>query len=211
MERSTTFRRLGTSPVLVTQLGLGGASLGDLYQRISHVQALDTVQVAHELGLHFYDTAPWYGLGLSESRMGLALSSLPREDVVLSSKIGRALTPVARPEEGWEGYGWANSLPFTMSFGFTADDIDAQLADSLQRIGVGRIDCVVIHDLEPQTWQVPNCTQPWRADVPLCCMRTPLRAHSSTAAPLVMFPVFTHTVATCADTMPTAASCVLTC
>ena len=90
-ERSGTYRRLGTSPVLVTQLGLGGASLGDLYERVSHMQALETCLCAHDLGVQFFDTAPWYGLGLSESRMGLALSSLPREDYVLSSKIGRKL------------------------------------------------------------------------------------------------------------------------
>ncbi len=64
-------------------LGLGGASIGDLFCKISNEQALDTVNTAYESGVRYYDTAPWYGLGLSEARIGLALHDKPRDSYIM--------------------------------------------------------------------------------------------------------------------------------
>jgi D-threo-aldose 1-dehydrogenase len=79
--------------VKVPELGLGGASLGDLYCKISSEQALNTVTTAYDCGVRYFDTSPWYGLGLSEQRMGLALHDKPRDTYILQSKVGRYLVP----------------------------------------------------------------------------------------------------------------------
>ena len=88
--RAQVRRRVGRSAVEVTQLGLGGASLGDLFATISTADALGAVDSSWDAGVRYYDTAPWYGLGLSESRVGLGLHGRARGDFVLSSKQGRS-------------------------------------------------------------------------------------------------------------------------
>ena len=82
-------RTLGTSGVAVTALGFGGATLGGVGDRVSETEAHDVVRSAFAGGIRYFDTAPLYGHGLSEKRLGRALSSLPRDDFVLSSKVGR--------------------------------------------------------------------------------------------------------------------------
>jgi len=77
----------------VPKLGLGGASLGGLFQPVSNEQGLATVNTAYEKGIRFVDTAPWYSLGLSEARIGLALHDKPRDSYVLQTKVGRNLVP----------------------------------------------------------------------------------------------------------------------
>lgn len=83
----TTTRPLGSSGLDVTILGQGGSSLGDLYVKLNNSQALDTLLAAHARGINFYDTSPWYGLGLSEARFGIALHALPRKSFVLQTKV----------------------------------------------------------------------------------------------------------------------------
>jgi aryl-alcohol dehydrogenase-like predicted oxidoreductase len=147
-------RRLGRAEVRATCLGLGGASLGDLFLQIPSSQALDTVVRAHELGVTYFDTAPWYGLGLSEARVGLALSSLRRDSYFLSTKVGRYLRP--HPDESsWDSLGWAGGLQNSISFAYGYGDIMRQHEDSLQRLGCGRVDCLVIHDIEEAEGQNP--------------------------------------------------------
>ena len=153
--RHTATRQLGGSGLRTTQLGLGGASLGDLFCKIPNGQALDTVTRCHELGVQYYDTAPWYGIGLSEARMGLALSALPRDSYVLSTKVGRYLRPHA-DEKTWESLGWAGGLQNGIEFAYTYDDIMRQHEDSVQRLGCGRVDCLVIHDIEEAEGQQPT-------------------------------------------------------
>ena len=150
--RAQVRRRVGRSAVEVTQLGLGGASLGDLFATISTADALGAVDSSWDAGVRYYDTAPWYGLGLSESRVGLGLHGRARGDFVLSSKVGKTLTPVHRPEDGYDKMGWAGGLPMTLDFDYSGAAFRSQHHDSLQRLGVGRMDMAVIHDLEPQTW-----------------------------------------------------------
>ncbi|HEY5276588.1 MAG TPA: aldo/keto reductase, partial [Coriobacteriia bacterium] len=81
-------RRIGRTSLEVSVLGFGGNALGNLYTIVDEAEARDTVLAAHETGVTYYDTAPMYGHGLSERRMGDALRALPRDEVVLSTKVG---------------------------------------------------------------------------------------------------------------------------
>src|SRR5580704_1669953 len=91
-------RRLGLTQVEVTQLGFGGAGLGDLFEVIPEAQAVATLQAAWDAGIRYYDTAPWYGLTQSEHRFGRALYRQPRRDFVLSTKVGRTMHAVHHAE-----------------------------------------------------------------------------------------------------------------
>ena len=139
-------RRLGKTQVTV--LGCGGASLGDLYVRTPHAQAVATLEAALAGGVRFYDTAPFYGLGLSEARFGLALQRAPRDSFVFNTKVGRTLRPDPSCRNAKPG-GWQHGAHFTFAFDYSAAGFRGQLADSLMRTGLGRVDTLVIHDLEP--------------------------------------------------------------
>ena len=91
-------RRLGLTQVEVTQLGFGGAGLGDLFEVIPEAQAAATLEAAWDAGIRYYDTAPWYGLTQSEHRFGRALYRPPRRDFVLSTKVGRTMNAVYHAE-----------------------------------------------------------------------------------------------------------------
>jgi D-threo-aldose 1-dehydrogenase len=82
---------------------MGGTSIGDMYTRIPNAQALETVAAAYDNGIRFFDTAPWYGLGLSEARFGLALNDYPRDEYIMQTKVGRTLMPVVEPLSKWSG------------------------------------------------------------------------------------------------------------
>merc|ERR1711937_852820 len=95
---------------MIPPLGLGGASLGDLYVTIPNSQALETVEQSYHSGVRLFDTSPWYGLGLSESRMGCALYRYPRASYLLSTKVGRFLVP--DPERQAGEHGWLGGKLF---------------------------------------------------------------------------------------------------
>ena len=136
------------SGVRVTILGQGGAPLGDLYKHLSDASALGALAEAHASGIGYFDTSPWYGVGLSEMRCGLALHRLPRSSFVFQTKVGRYLVPDPQAVNG-TGVGWIGGLHMRIAYDYSAAAIQRQLADSLQRHGLGRIDSLVIHDLEP--------------------------------------------------------------
>src|SRR5271166_5026448 len=100
-------RKLGRTNVELTQLGLGGAGLGDLFDVVEDNDASATLQAAWDAGIRYYDTSPWYGRGQSEHRFGRALYRRPRAEYVLSTKVGRlfrAFHDEARFEQGfWTG------------------------------------------------------------------------------------------------------------
>ena len=114
----TARRRLGKSALEVTVLGQGGASLGDLYTKLEDVSALRSLSLAHEAGIAFYDTSPWYGVGLSEMRFGLALHRLPRDDLIVQTKVGRYLVPDARGQNGVP-VGWIGGLHNSIRFDYS--------------------------------------------------------------------------------------------
>ena len=135
---------LGTSELEVTRLGFGCAALGGLYGDIPDEQAVQVVHRAFDLGLNLLDTAPLYGAGKSENRLGLALKGVPRENYVLASKVGRILIP-ADGENNERGI-FDNPPPFKPVFDFSYDGVMRSFEDSLERLGVDRIDILHIHD-----------------------------------------------------------------
>jgi len=140
-------RNIGRTNIRVTRLGLGTGTLGDLRETISESQSDATVETAWEAGLRFYDTAPFYGNTKSEHRLGRVLRTKPREEFVLTSKIGRVYYRPERPEL-YEPYGWAAGLPFNFRVDFTRDGVLRSYEDSIMRLGVPRIDALLIHDLD---------------------------------------------------------------
>ncbi|HEY1934031.1 MAG TPA: aldo/keto reductase [Acetobacteraceae bacterium] len=147
-------RRLGRTQVEVTQLGFGGAGLGDLFEVIPEAQAAATLQAAWDAGLRYYDTAPWYGLTQSEHRFGRALYRRTRSDFVLSTKVGRTMHAVHHAETYDRGM-WSGGLPFRVRFDYSYDGVMRSFEDSLQRLGLPRIDLLLIHDLDLQYHATP--------------------------------------------------------
>jgi D-threo-aldose 1-dehydrogenase len=142
----TATRVVGSSGVAVTQLGLGGASYGELFHRVSEQEAFGAIQAAWDGGVRYFDTAPWYGRGLSELRTGTGLRGYPRDAYVLSTKIGRWLR--ARPEPDFDRSPWLGGGPFEVVFDYTYDGIMRAYEQSQLRLGLARYDLAVIHDLD---------------------------------------------------------------
>jgi D-threo-aldose 1-dehydrogenase len=138
-------RRLGRSAVEVTELSFGGAALGNLFTAVSDSDAQDAVDAAWAGGIRAFDTAPHYGLGLSERRIGAALAGRPRDDYVLSTKVGRLLEP-AGPDAGRDPEGFDVPADLVRRFDYSADGVRRSLEASLGRLGLDRVDIALIHD-----------------------------------------------------------------
>ncbi len=128
-------------------MGFGGAPLGDLFERITEAEADSTIGAAWNAGLRYFDTAPWYGRGQSEHRFGRYLYRQPRSGYVLSTKVGRVLTAPHDSEHFDHGF-WAGGLPFEHRFDYSYDGIMRAFEDSQQRLGITRVDLLLIHDLD---------------------------------------------------------------
>lgn len=138
-------RALGRSAVTVTELGLGTAALAGLYTAVDEEQAAATVEAAWETGIRYFDTAPHYGLGLAERRLGAALRGRARDAYTLSTKVGRLLEPVA--DGGTDlAHGFAVPATHRRVPDFSAAGVRRSLDESLTRLGVDRIDVALIHD-----------------------------------------------------------------
>ena len=140
-------RKIGKSDAIVTELGLGGAPLGDLFEKMSEEDAQLTLQAAWDAGIRYFDTAPFYGYGKSEHRVGHFLRQQPRGDFVLSTKVGRVLKPTRDLENFEKGF-WTGGLPFDVVFDYSYDGIMRSYEDSLQRLGLNSVDVLLIHDLD---------------------------------------------------------------
>jgi len=138
-------RTLGRTGIGVTTLGLGLAPLGNLYRTVCDGEAGDTLQTAVELGIRYFDTAPYYGFGLSERRAGDALRAEPQ--AVISTKVGRLLKPSADVDISVERCGFVSPMPFEPVYDYSYDGILRSHEDSLQRLGRGRVDVLFIHDI----------------------------------------------------------------
>ncbi|MDX3244318.1 aldo/keto reductase [Streptomyces sp. ME18-1-4] len=138
---------LGRSTVGVTQLALGCAGLGNLYHPVTVESALATVEAAWDAGIRTFDTAPHYGLGLSERRLGAALSGRPRDTYTVSTKVGRLLVPVQDDGHGDDlANGFAVPATHRRIWDFSADGVLRSLEASLDRLGLDRIDIALLHD-----------------------------------------------------------------
>lgn len=140
-------RPLGDTGLDVTELGFGGASIGNLYHAVTDAQAAETVRAAIAAGIRYCDTAPYYGLGLSERRLGDCLRELDRDDVVLSTKVGRLLKPLPGHRGTARRHGFVTAMPFQPVYDYGYDAILRSYEDSLQRLGLARIDIVFVHDI----------------------------------------------------------------
>ena len=140
-------RRLGRSSVRVTELSFGGAAIGNLFTEVTDQDARAAVDAAWAGGIRAFDTAPHYGLGLSERRLGEALRHRPRAQYVISTKVGRLLDPAgpAGPP-GRDPAGFAVPARYVRRFDFSADGVRRSLEASLLRLGLDRLDVALIHD-----------------------------------------------------------------
>lgn len=151
-------RRIGSTDLEVTTLGLGGASLAGIFSAVPAEQARATVAHALDVGINYVDTAPQYGLGRSEHLVGDALRER-REGVVLSSKVGRLLKPVdpAAQDKG----NWVDPLPFNQLYDYSYDGVMRSFEDSQQRLGLNRIDILYVHDIGVATHGVEGNKPLW--------------------------------------------------
>ncbi|GAA2059817.1 aldo/keto reductase [Catenulispora yoronensis] len=129
----------------LTDLSFGAAGIGNLFSVVGEQDARATVDAAWDAGIRVFDTAPHYGLGLSERRLGAALRTRPRAEFVLSTKVGRILEPVAEPE-GQDTEGFAVPAAFRRVLDYSADGVRRSIEASLERLGLDRIDLALIHD-----------------------------------------------------------------
>jgi D-threo-aldose 1-dehydrogenase len=130
-------------------LGLGTAPLGNLFTRVADVQAEQTLSAAWEAGVRYFDTAPLYGAGLSEQRLGRSLARYPRDAFIISTKVGRLLIPDASVPEVQNGY--VGGLPFRVEYDYSADGVKRSIDASLMRLGLDRVDVVYVHDIAQDT------------------------------------------------------------
>jgi D-threo-aldose 1-dehydrogenase len=140
-------RQLGRTNVQVTELGFGGATIGGIGRQVPEAQARATLEAAWDAGLRYFDTAPWYGRGLSEHRVGGLLRDRPRAEFVVSTKVGRILRAATDPA-AFDGGPWQGGLPFDVLFDYSYSGILRAYEDSLQRLGLARIDLAIVHDLD---------------------------------------------------------------
>ncbi|MCS4594617.1 aldo/keto reductase [Brevibacterium sediminis] len=126
-------------------LGFGGAPIGNLYRSIDDETAIGAVTEAWDQGIRYFDTAPHYGLGLSERRLGEVLSDRPRDEFLLSTKVGRLIRPADQPRE-LDDEGFAVPGDRVRVRDYSRDGIRRSIEDSLERLGLEKIDIVFIHD-----------------------------------------------------------------
>lgn len=151
----TQRRQLGHTDVHVNPIAFGCASIGNLYASISDEQALGVLNAAWDAGLRYFDTAPHYGRGLSEQRLGKFLATHDMCDAVISTKVGRLLSPGVQQTEA---DGFVNPLPNDITYDYTGDGIEASLDASCERLGRPFMDVLFVHDLGRYTHGVDNAT-----------------------------------------------------
>lgn len=137
---------LGRSTVRVTELAFGAAAIGNLFTAVTDAEAEQAVHTAWDAGVRYFDTAPHYGLGLSERRLGAALRSRPRNEYVVSSKVGRLLEPTPGAPGDDLANGFAVPATHRRRWDFSARGVRRSIEGSLERLGLDRIDIVYLHD-----------------------------------------------------------------
>jgi D-threo-aldose 1-dehydrogenase len=137
---------LGQSGVRVTELAFGAAALGNLFTPVGDDEAAAAVDAAWQAGIRYFDTAPHYGLGLSERRLGEALAQRPRAEFTVSTKVGRLLEPLAEPAGDDLAQGFAVPATHRRVWDFSADGVLRSIEASLRRLGLDAVDIVYVHD-----------------------------------------------------------------
>lgn len=142
-------RKLGRTGLEVTALGFGSAPLGDIYEVLDDATAIGAVETAAKSGVTFFDTAPLYGQGSAEHRIGTALRRQPKGSFVLSSKVGRVLSPA--PNGRIKTSRYVGGLEFNVTNDYTYDAAMRSHEASLQRLGLSKVDILLIHDADAWT------------------------------------------------------------
>jgi len=150
-------QRIGATDLSVATLGFGGAPVGNLYTALTDEEAEATIVAALDSGINYFDTAPLYGHGLSEHRIGHVLRYRPRDEFVISTKVGRRLLPA---DPATLDYGqFPGCLPFRPEFDYSFDGTMRSFEDSLHRLGLHRVDIVLIHDIDRWTHKTSEETE----------------------------------------------------
>jgi D-threo-aldose 1-dehydrogenase len=138
-------RMIGRTGLVVTELGVGTAPLGNLYRQVTSDDAGATMRAALSAGFRYVDTAPYYGFGLSERRVGDAVRGV--SDVVVSTKAGRLLGAAPDVRDARERHGFHSPMPFEPEYDYSYDGIMRSWEASLQRLGLARVDILLVHDI----------------------------------------------------------------
>ncbi len=147
--------RIGTTDVMVTETSFGCASIGNLYHSVTDTEAQAVIETAWAAGIRYFDTAPHYGRGRSEQRLGNFLKTKPRASYTLSTKVGRVLSP---GQAMAEADGFIDPLPNDVRYDYSGDGIEAALESSLERLGTTMIDIAFVHDIGRYTHGADNDT-----------------------------------------------------
>jgi D-threo-aldose 1-dehydrogenase len=155
-EEAMRTRSTARVPAL-TEIGFGGAQIGNLYREVDDDTARRAVDTAWDAGVRYFDTAPHYGLGLSERRLGSALQARPRDEFVLSTKVGRLLVDSPETARRLDDDGFVVPASVRRHFDFTRDGILRSVESSLERLGLDRIDIAYLHDPD-EHWDAASTT-----------------------------------------------------
>jgi D-threo-aldose 1-dehydrogenase len=139
-------KKFGRSSIDVTAMGLGTAPIGNQFRFVPEADARAVIDGAWDAGLRYFDSAPFYGHGLSEHRLGEGLRWRPRDEYILSTKVGRLLAPRARSQV--KSSFWVDPGPFEVIHDYSYDATMRSFEDSLQRLALERIDVAFIHDID---------------------------------------------------------------
>jgi D-threo-aldose 1-dehydrogenase len=152
--KTRTFKTRNGTDLVFSAIGLGTAPMGDLYELLDEKTAIATVERAYETGVRVFDTSPHYGNGLAESRIGAGLRRARRDEVIVSTKIGRVMDPFGKPpERNKDAYspGFVGGYPHAPRFDYSYDGTMRSVEQSLLRMGLSRLDVVLIHDCDVWT------------------------------------------------------------
>jgi D-threo-aldose 1-dehydrogenase len=152
--KTRTFKTRNGTDLVFSAIGLGTAPMGDLYELLDEKTAIATVERAFEVGVRIFDTSPHYGNGLAESRIGAGLRRARRDEIIVSTKIGRVMDPFGQPpERNNDAYspGFVGGYPHAPHFDYSYDGTMRSIEHSLLRMGLSRLDVVLIHDCDVWT------------------------------------------------------------
>jgi D-threo-aldose 1-dehydrogenase len=142
-------RQVGNTALELPAFGFGSAHIGELYNRVDEADSRETMEAAWADGVRFYDTAPWYGRGLAEHRLGGFLRTKPRSEFQITTKVGRTLHRPKDPAR-FDRAPWTGGLNFEVNFDYSYDGVMRSYEQALQRLALDTVDALVVHDLDEQ-------------------------------------------------------------
>ncbi len=152
--KTRTFKTRNGTDLRFSAVGLGLGPIGEIYELLDEKTSIATVERAHQSGVRTFDTSPHYGNGLAESRLGAGLRRIPRDDIVVSTKIGRVMDPFKKPPERNKGVyspGFVGGYAHAPNFDYSYDGTMRSVEQSLLRTGLSRLDILLIHDCDVWT------------------------------------------------------------